>query len=466
MKKLLDPIVMDKTLSRPQGDIAKNAEPRCLQPTESPASDQVEDPGWSDLVQRLDRFFVDPSSLASLVSHFDSMQWLRSTSRPSSATASGKLESAERRKRKMLVDAFSRWGQEDPAQSHIVLATPFIIRLTRDDAVVADTLKSLFHLSMNETIVPSVFLIETLVWFCTNNCRNVPKRATSLVFACGILRNLGNDSSHLEAMCLAGAVPALAALVAKVLDWISDDFDVSLASRLVSQLVPALRSLYQAKQAAFETELVQNLCRFLEGSCVFSTIDHLVLLLCKILGLAHLLADGSDFSESDRFQDIIGSKKSLEAFHCLLVRFMDHPSIVTRISYILANLTVARGPRHVLLEEYVDDIVSVFGKVTDEYIEMASVESPVQLQHLQADVILKMTRLLANLALEPSIGEKMAQMSELEPLLGLVHETDQEELSLNIVSCLANVSYYAAPGKRLFTFLYLAIASTDAVRNL
>lgn len=70
-----------------------------------------------------------------------------------------------------------------------------------------------------------------------------------------------------------------------------------------------------------------------------------------------------------------------------------------------------------------------------------------------------MTRLVANLSLDKKIGDAMAQMAEFELILDLANSADQE-LALNTIWLLANISYYATPGSRIFTSLYLGINST------
>lgn len=70
-----------------------------------------------------------------------------------------------------------------------------------------------------------------------------------------------------------------------------------------------------------------------------------------------------------------------------------------------------------------------------------------------------MTRLVANLSLDKMIGDKMARMAELEPILDLASKAPDQELSLNIIWLLANISYYSTPGSRIFTSLYLGIDS-------
>ncbi len=126
----------------------------------------------------------------------------------------------------------------------------------------------------------------------------------------------------------------------------------------------------------------------------------------------------------------------------------------------MANLTTQVSPTHTILEEYLDDIISVYGAVTEQYLEVVETEAPSQLLRLHSDLVLKMTRLIANLALLPSIGTKMKGMAELEALIDLIPKVGgQEELLLNIVGCLANLSFYMDPGSRLFTCTYLALGS-------
>lgn len=115
------------------------------------------------------------------------------------------------------------------------------------------------------------------------------------------------------------------------------------------------------------------------------------------------------------------------------------------------------------MENRLDDIISVYGNVVSEFIEMVSTESPKHIIHLQADLVLKSTRFIANLALEQTIGDRMKDMAELEELIELLPLiSDHEELELNAIGCLANLSFYMKPNSRLFDCSMKAFSSKRA----
>lgn len=63
------------------------------------------------------------------------------------------------------------------------------------------------------------------------------------------------------------------------------------------------------------------------------------------------------------------------------------------------------------------------------------------------DVLVKVVRALANLAINPSIGSRLAVTPGVGHLIDLflaVPVADNEELVLNVVSCITNLSFYAA----------------------
>jgi len=68
------------------------------------------------------------------------------------------------------------------------------------------------------------------------------------------------------------------------------------------------------------------------------------------------------------------------------------------------------------------------------------------------DVLVKLVRLLAHLAISPQIGERIAVAPEAASLLRLLqaHRVDgDDELQLNVVSAVTNLSYYVVEGSQL-----------------
>jgi hypothetical protein len=61
------------------------------------------------------------------------------------------------------------------------------------------------------------------------------------------------------------------------------------------------------------------------------------------------------------------------------------------------------------------------------------------------DVMVKLVRVLANLSIELSVGQAMSTREELKVLVALLarkSDIEQEELVLNVISCITNISFY------------------------
>ncbi len=135
---------------------------------------------------------------------------------------------------------------------------------------------------------------------------------------------------------------------------------------------------------------------------------------------------------------------------------------MTRLAYILGNLTTVQNATHVVLSNKFREIITVFKKVHEDYIDIIKSETNPQIIKVYCDVFTKTTRLVANLSLDKKMGESMIKMTEFESLLTLTASAEQE-LSLNIIWLLANISFYANPGSRMFTNLYLGISSKSFI---
>jgi hypothetical protein len=64
-------------------------------------------------------------------------------------------------------------------------------------------------------------------------------------------------------------------------------------------------------------------------------------------------------------------------------------AILTRVAYILGNLTSIKSAAHSVLAKSVNDIVAVFGKVYEEYVETVKSNPAPQILRIHVDLMIK-----------------------------------------------------------------------------
>jgi hypothetical protein len=103
-----------------------------------------------------------------------------------------------------------------------------------------------------------------------------------------------------------------------------------------------------------------------------------------------------------------------------------------------------------IISETLDDVVALFGIVCEKM--QTDNEA-------SCDMLLKMIRYITNISLEHSIGNRLKEMIEIQELYKLL-ESDDEELMLNTLSCLANLSFYVSSNDVLFAEYTKQVPST------
>ena len=92
---------------------------------------------------------------------------------------------------------------------------------------------------------------------------------------------------------------------------------------------------------------------------------------------------------------------------------------------MLGNLTTEKGKVHQYLKESINDIVALFGM----YAEMLLEDSNNKDEHSHRfsviskesqDLLTKLVRLIANLAIDPSCGDELVKLAEMELLVAII----------------------------------------------
>ncbi|GLE01093.1 hypothetical protein PINS_up009906 [Pythium insidiosum] len=116
--------------------------------------------------------------------------------------------------------------------------------------------------------------------------------------------------------------------------------------------------------------------------------------------------------------------------------------LLVRLFFVLGNLCAGNDRNRELLGVELDALPALLQSLTFYGRRYASSHATSE----DCDVLVKLVRLLANVAINADAGAALnahvEPLQELLEVLDLARSRDDEELALNIVSCLTNLSYY------------------------
>jgi len=124
-----------------------------------------------------------------------------------------------------------------------------------------------------------------------------------------------------------------------------------------------------------------------------------------------------------------------------------HLNIVLRVAFALGNLTASNDSNRKLLTSRFGGskaIPACLSGIAAIYMKEAMDPTPTRTS-LLADTLIKLTRLIANVCINREAGLAIAcadGIDSLSTLLMVVIETDEQELLLNVVSAITNLSFY------------------------
>ncbi|RHY36444.1 hypothetical protein DYB34_001218 [Aphanomyces astaci] len=281
-----------------------------------------------------------------------------------------------------------------------------------------------------------VTVVETLLGVLSSQCaHSVPTQA--LIYVAGVLKNVSGSARMVTLLSTNGAI----AVFSKALQ-VTFDKDVNAAAQVLVQVTAILRNLAEHKQCLkqfWHAHVIQALCDLLPA---YASHGELVLNVSRILSKLTL-------HEAGRTQ-VNKGKHNLR--HLLKLLDGDTRSrqqdaaLVIRLAFILGNLTATndRNRKAIVTLGAVPPLVRMLKEYHIRYVH----ESPDNDTSATTaeDVLVKLVRLLANAAIHTSVGPMLGTVPGIEVLLDVLDHAKvarHEELMLNVVSCLTNLSFYS-----------------------
>lgn len=310
-----------------------------------------------------------------------------------------------------------------------------------------------------------------------------------LVYITGVLKNVSNSSENQQWLVQQGAVAVLVGVLRGAQAAAarpgsggsgsgSDPEAAHLGAGSASGSSPSQRQLAQLMVQA--TGALRNLClvkRHLKPFWDSDAVDVLLTVLKSysrhselMLNVARIL---SKLSLNDRCRSrFTKNPRHLRALLRLVSVHPSHATLLVRVCFVLGNLSASNDTNRVRIAVEFGGVPSLlrtmayFGKryLRDHSARPGSSESKDGDEDVAEaaakpkrsnvggpkdthDVLVKIIRVLANLAINPDVGTRMAATPGIEmmvTLLEAVEVEEHEELALNLVSAVTNLSFYAA----------------------
>ncbi|KAK9811797.1 hypothetical protein WJX72_010263 [[Myrmecia] bisecta] len=262
--------------------------------------------------------------------------------------------------------------------------------------------------------------------------------AETAAILAGAIRNISNDTAIQQALTALGALDDLASLL-RGLETQSAD------------------SSHRAQIAVQVTAIVRNLVSSAasqDGAACVAVLDALVqcgLALMPypdvLLNIARTL---SKLSSHQACQDAMSRTQGImPLLVASFLRHADNKPTMLRMAYTAGNLTTSGQYNRAAFAAVpggIDSVVALMRKYTAQFAKGSS-----QAQ----EVLIKVIRLVANLAIHPDLGPHLASEEAVaEGLMGSLaigdcESEDDEELVLNAVSAVTNLAFYGSPSNKV-----------------
>lgn len=301
---------------------------------------------------------------------------------------------------------------------------------------------------------------------------DLARNADALIYACGTVKNVSsNNAESQQYFAEYGTVGTLSGMISSICSSAGDAeiavLDKKIQINLLVQITHSLRNLADSPFSVphFVREGVfGELCLIMSK---FGASAELMLNVARILSKLTL-----QHSCQDALSAVPGAVESL------IARIAEHTkdrNLVRRLLFTLGNLTAVSNANRValleasdelsvlfrLLSEFTADAEKLIAKVEAEEDETKRSKYQKRLSESQ-DALVQLVCVFANLSINADIGPKIAstpKISELVTLLQRVIDSPAQELILNIVGAINNISFYSAPDSHILKYR-VEIAST------
>jgi hypothetical protein len=307
--------------------------------------------------------------------------------------------------------------------------------------------------------------------------KNKPRRARVrfkldvLTYATGTLKNICTlDKENQAIMAQQGAITTLASMLNAASNG-KGPHEKQVAQLLV-QITGTLRNLCGDRKhfkQFWNSRVVQTLCGLV---CNFPMKhSELMLNIVRILSKLSLHAGGRSRIAGDDAVDAMGA---LTGMLQLCQKYADHNAMMVRTFFVLGNLTAGESDvnrnylANATVEEEddsageadgqkevgeIDGIETITGLLARHTVNMIKANilaaGNLTVEEIRpketAEVLVKIIRLIANMAIAPSPGLRFSCSSGIKCLVTLLADVPEkyEELQLNVISAISNLSFYA-----------------------
>merc|ERR1711871_598523 len=313
---------------------------------------------------------------------------------------------------------------------NIVSVTKLIFRLSKDEA--------------NDSLFIEEGLIDEVTALLEAHCtQELP--VDGKIFAVGIIKNSALSERSREHMIHAGTIGVLANMLQQQESSTAGTGDRN--AQLLVQITGALRNLSGAtgdllttvQQDIAKTGIVERLAWILES---FAEHEELVLNISRML---HKLTLNVECREA-----IIAVPHFVGGLLRTLVPHVNNLAIVVRVCFVLGNVTASDGPSRGLIAGAggVDLLGGILETYDDQDAKLEdNTEAPPDKKKARdiADVLTKVIRVIANLAIDEEVGPSIALHGCTQRVVDILDRRridTSEELVLNAVSAVTNISFY------------------------
>jgi len=274
----------------------------------------------------------------------------------------------------------------------------------------------------------------------------------ALIFLIGALKNASLTSNEVQrAITDLGAIPSFLALCGKDNDHVGNTRE----AQVLIQVIGALRNLTSTSTHAkqfLEHDGFEALTRI---AVLYSNQKELLLNIARVLSKLSLQPAIVEYiQQSDKSIVYIRQVSRILQLHG------EYAAVCVRLMFFLGNIT-AKSERARILFMFECDGAALMPQLLNKYWKMdRQLAIPRATESVQPaaaeveDALTKIIRVIANLAMSPSVGATAAATSALvEPLLDIMGCKKiqlNEELVLNAVGCATNLLYYDVPSNLLY----------------
>jgi hypothetical protein len=274
----------------------------------------------------------------------------------------------------------------------------------------------------------------------------------ALVYCCGAIKNVSSDAAMQVQLAKADAVEGISAVIRDVLSCPNASAGTKHTSDLLIQMSASLRNLSgtaDLRNALLDAKVAEGLFKLIP---FHNTDVELMVNISRIFSKLTLHTKCCNTISS--VPGAIGHILDLIKMH------KTNLPLAVRLLFSLGNLTARNEENREKLFEASNNLESVFGLLAyyseldqQSSVSTAGAGAEVNAVNDSEDTLVKLIRVIANLCIHPEIGPSIAANPRIALLPDLLkiksQQSTSQELVLNIVGAINNISFYRHQDNRI-----------------